>query len=447
MRLENFETNCRLVGFTLQNGSGTIVLGSSNSTKTFGGGIRIYKASLNLEHCILKNNEAYNGGGISSSRSNLFLKGNRIFHNYANQYGGGILFTSLATPLNHIIFDQTDLNSLYMNYASAGYDLAKTDTAYCSLIILDTGTIQKPSHYYLLSISPNRYPVDNLSIQVNNWKIEQADSDLYVSPDGDDQNSGLSPDEPLKTIAFALIKIKSDSANPKTIHLAEGTYSPSQTGEKLAIGLKSYVALEGAAREKTVVDAENKSHCAYLLSRENGIFLKNISFIHGYGYHYFVTTAGIDASGSYRIILDSLAFLNCSSDYDAGITMGQNDTTLILNSLFQNNRGVTSINIYNSVFNKNHEIFFNISSCQILNNMYDSTLINNGFDKKLCIPISIYTDNYPNLGKINGTIINSEITNTLDSAVDNSLPVSNGVSATGNIQLNIINSTIGDNFT
>ena len=79
--------------------------------------------------------------------------------------------------------------------------------------------------------------------------------------------------------------------------------------------------------------------------------------------------------------------------------------------------------------------------------MYDSTLINNGFDKKLCIPISIYTDNYPNLGKINGTIINSEITNTLDSAVDNSLPVSNGVSATGNIQLNIINSTIGDNFT
>ena len=447
VRLENYETNCRLVGFTLQNGSGTIVESTGNVINTNGGGIYLRYSSLSLEHCIIKNNEAYNGGGIYSLRSDLFLTGTSILKNHANNNGGGILFSSNYNPVSHIIFNQSDLNSIYLNYAAKGYDFNKNDTAYCSPIILDTGTVENPGYYYFLSSSDWRYPVDDLSVQINNWKIEQAESDLYVSPEGDDQNSGLSPADPLKTISYALIKIKSDSANPKTIHLAEGTYSPSQTGEKLAIGLKSYVAMEGAGREKTVIDVEKKSHCAYLLSGEPGTLIKKISFINGYGYHYF-PTAGLDAVRSNNIILDSIIFNNCMSSTVSAMAVYFNDSTIIRNCLFENNKGSNVVSLGNHYFNENTENYFEITSSRFLNNTFDSTF-SNGYETAMCIPVQIVAGNYPNRGRIKGNIINTEIINTTDSSVidDPPIPASNGILASGNTKINIINSTLGNNYT
>jgi len=447
VRLENFETNCRLVGFTLQNGSGTIVTGGEYFTYTRGGGIRLYHSNLSLEYCIIKNNVARSGGGISSERSNLFLKGNIIFNNHARVSGGGIDFASSNNPVNNLIFNQVELNSLFINYSSSGFDLAKDDTAYCNKIILDTGTIQNPNHYYFLSRSLNRYAVNDLNIEIHNWKIQRSGSDLYVSPEGDDQNSGHTPDNPLKTIAFALLKIKSDSTNPKTVHLAEGTYSLSQTGEKLALGLKSYVALEGAGREKTIIDAENKTHFAYLLSGEPGTLLKNLSFTNGYGYHYF-PTAGIDAVRSHNINFDSINFNNCKGPTVSALAVYFNDTTIIHSSLFESNKGQNVVSLGNHYSNEITENFFEISSSRFLNNTFDSTFLNY-YEVAICIPIQVIAKNYPQRGRIKGNIINTEITNTLDSAVINNidLPASDGILASGNMKINIINSTLGNNFT
>jgi len=46
---------------------------------------------------------------------------------------------------------------------------------------------------------------------------------------GNDNNNGLSPSSPLKSIDYATKIIASDAEQPKTVYLAEGTYLMSLT--------------------------------------------------------------------------------------------------------------------------------------------------------------------------------------------------------------------------
>ena len=61
---------------------------------------------------------------------------------------------------------------------------------------------------------------------------------------------------PIKTIKYALEIIAPSDDNPITIHLDEGTYSPSLTGETFSINMISNVNLIGAGEELTILDAE-----------------------------------------------------------------------------------------------------------------------------------------------------------------------------------------------
>ena len=82
-------------------------------------------------------------------------------------------------------------------------------------------------------------------IDILHAKVQQVDSDLYVSPNGDNSNGGLSWSEPLSTISFALLKILADSLHPHSIHLSDGIYSNSMTGEFFPLLLSSYISLSG----------------------------------------------------------------------------------------------------------------------------------------------------------------------------------------------------------
>lgn len=442
VRLENYEQNCRLVGFTLQNGSGTPFDGPANSVYINGGGIYLYHANLSLEHCIIKNNHAESGGAIGSIRSNLFLKGNLIFNNTANTYGGGIAFSSIDSPVSNIIFNEIDLNSIFMNYGPIGSDFFANEVAYVSKIILDTGTVELPNHYYFASLTPDRHPVNNLDITVNNWKIEQAEADLYVNPEGSDGNSGLTPSEPLKTISYALLKIKEDSIIKRSIHIEEGIYSSSATGEKLAFGLKSRVRLQGSGREKTIIDAENKTYFAIILPGEYECELSNFSFINGNGYSSFsLFTSGIYASHMHKLSLDSVRFENCKTYGSSGLYAQLIDTVLVRNCVFNNNTGSSIVGNFNGQYKES--IYFEMVSSELNNNVYGEPLIieYNG----ICIPLYFYTPYYPDKAIINANVINCLIADNQDST-SNNLPSTTGILASGNINLTIANSTIGNNF-
>jgi len=77
---------------------------------------------------------------------------------------------------------------------------------------------------------------------------EKVSADLYVSPTGNNNNSGLTPDEPLRNIYSATSLILADSNNPHTIYLAEGTYG-SANNEIFPILLPNHISLVGATIE------------------------------------------------------------------------------------------------------------------------------------------------------------------------------------------------------
>ncbi|MCF7913376.1 MAG: hypothetical protein K9M99_12690 [Candidatus Cloacimonetes bacterium] len=111
----------------------------------------------------------------------------------------------------------------------------------------------------------------NVELDILHGKYEPVNQDLYVSPYGDDSNSGFNPDDPLKTIAFANQYIASDSLNPKTIYLAEGTYSLTENEQLFPFAIKSNVNVTGSGMEQTTLDCEG------LLSMFSAAYRSNIT--------------------------------------------------------------------------------------------------------------------------------------------------------------------------
>ena len=239
IRLDNEETAV-IRGFSITNG-----FGDWKVVQTRGGGILVYtstfdenKINISIINCKLYNNYAEGGGGIIIRKSNAYLSGVDIYNNYAN-FGGGIY----VRDDSELIFDEMNRCNIYNNYAGQACDMLGIDTWDIDIIV-DTFTVFEPLGYFAEYINNVHYPGSFTFDIQHNW-LETVNHDLYVATDGDDSNSGLTPNEPLRTIVWALHKIESDSLNPKTVFVAEGTYSGSLNGQIFPLGIKSYVSLIG----------------------------------------------------------------------------------------------------------------------------------------------------------------------------------------------------------
>ncbi len=75
----------------------------------------------------------------------------------------------------------------------------------------------------------------------NNLRVAQANTVIFVAPNGSDSNSGLSADQPLRSITAA---IKKNLQSGTTIQLANGNYTV-ETGEQFPIKIPTGVTLRG----------------------------------------------------------------------------------------------------------------------------------------------------------------------------------------------------------
>lgn len=82
--------------------------------------------------------------------------------------------------------------------------------------------------------------------------------DYYVSTHGSDSPfRGLTSETAWKTITHALTQIAANSFDTAIIHVAPGTYSPSTTGESYPLIMKSWISLQGAGADSTILDTES----------------------------------------------------------------------------------------------------------------------------------------------------------------------------------------------
>ncbi len=294
------ENNAYIVGMTLQHGNGYY----TNNTH-FGGGVNIHSASMTIEKCNIKNNFAGAGGGIYVGVSqNTYLKGTNIHNNFSSVQGGGICKQNDA----EITFSHQDLCNIYMNYSPIGSDIYNYEED--MTVFVDTFTVREPDKFYA-------YANDgNITMDILHQKIEPINDDVYVSVNGNNTNSGLDWNNSFQNIYHALIMVKSDSANPNTIYVNSGTYSPSLTSEFFSIGGKDHISLRGAGEEFTILDAEQTNQMI-LLRNIHHFSMEGFTIQNGYGFQ--AGGLGVDYCSNIKfkdmIIINNDIFHNLSINY------------------------------------------------------------------------------------------------------------------------------------
>ncbi len=237
-----------------------------NNAKSEGGGIFIAeRSSVEISQCRIHQNTAANGGGISCLDSDTRLIDNQITNNTAEINGGGAYFEySIPKFLNdkivensalrggglyfetctEIDFNTSKLCNIYLNRAAEiGSDIfAFTGPSFN--VNLDTFTVGYPQEIHL-------FPLNKIRLQHKAHKLEQVYADLYVSPNGSDNNSGLSFRTALQTLSMALSKIIADSLNTRTIHLKDGEYDARMLSGQLVPRYLHHVRLSGGWRAST----------------------------------------------------------------------------------------------------------------------------------------------------------------------------------------------------
>ena len=220
-----------------------------NNSADQGGGIFCGTGSvMNFANLTIRNNCATSGGGggiYCGDKSKIELANCYIIENDASGPGGGICLSGASAK-----FDIVRRSNIFLN--RAGYvanDLYSTEF---QDVALDTFTVLYPTKFFA-------EPFENFHFNILHGKFEQINADVYVSPSGDNQNSGLNEDEPFETIHFAFSRLFADSLHPVTMHLLNGTYSPFNNQEIFPVELFDYVNISGESENGVILDAGYKS--------------------------------------------------------------------------------------------------------------------------------------------------------------------------------------------
>ncbi len=276
------------------------------------------------------------GGGIfCQDGSTQEIRSTVISGNYADLQGGGIFNPSPDTK-----FDSIDRCSIFLNIAKIGNDLYDNNSM--TNVIVDTFSVIEPTEFH--ASERDRFTFDILA-----GKVEQIDADIYVDPEGSNSNSGLTPGDPLKTIHNAYLKLKVDSNHLNTIHLANGVYSPSATGEILPVYMVNFSSMSGDDRNLTILDAENESRVISLY-KDSIPFIRNMTIRNG--------NSGFGSGGGIycyetEVTLDNVIIEECTTDdYGGGIYFGPYGRLTVLNSTVRNNTAETGGGIDFNTYSK-----------------------------------------------------------------------------------------------
>ncbi len=333
-------------GFTITNGRGN----EWPNEDSRGGGILASNwfaddTELDVINCIIKNNIARSGGGIfvSGAAPKIFpinLSGVTIKNNYS-VVGGGI-DDHFARPN----FDPNNLCSIYNNHAGLGQDIYAYDSCHIHVVV-DTFTVMDPEGYYTEYIDNQN--IGSFTYNIQHAWMEEINHDLYIAPDGDDNNSGLSPDDPFKTIALATYRIASDSLDPKTVHVAEGTYSKSLNGQIFPISMKSNTSLIGEnINTKIIHDDDFYLKTIYFKNMKKNINIMNFTI------NTECTINSVIYSSKKKnknFKFENLIFEDIVCDYGSVFYINYSDSVLYKNILFNNIESNDVACIFNGKYN------------------------------------------------------------------------------------------------
>ncbi|MFA7057023.1 MAG: T9SS type A sorting domain-containing protein, partial [Candidatus Cloacimonadales bacterium] len=160
---------------------------------------------------------------------------------------------------------------------------------------------------------------------------------------GDDNNSGLTADQPLRSTSKAFQLIKNNPDNPRTVHLPAGDYSNCANGyDNLPITVKSNTTLQGVSAEETIIDGADMK-VVYMVGVINAsqtgenVTIRNLSLLNRRG-------CAIKSSSVMNLKIEDIIVDNCNN-------IGTWDRTLLLGSVAYSSVYMKNVLIQNSVSN------------------------------------------------------------------------------------------------
>jgi len=362
-----------------------------------------------IKNCYIHHNETDEyGGGVMLYRNNAnYLSNVTVSHNISRQWGGGI-----SIGVSPVVFDSVNRCNIYENYAAHGTDISKGggDTL---TVYVDTFTVVNPDFYYAFSPTNNRnLPKHDLFVDVKTGKIQPVWQDLYVSIDGNDSNSGLTPREPLRTISYALLKMQSDSLSPDTIHVQSGYYCDTTNGENFPLSLKSFITVKGETRNTTILDARYKSNHFCSTPTQKNYNIEKFTLINGNGYKISnVGYASIYLRKGENIMLDSLLIKHCISYISNGGIMHNTRNSYLKNTEFIDNTGGSSFRVAGGWYETYDTMI--ISNIKVIRNMPDNNYLDDAFGGDLwCMCDPDLPASYANFYIYNSLFHHNEIQNS-----------------------------------
>ena len=255
VRFLNQEQGAILRGFTLEHGTGYLI----PRDILVGGGVYVYaNCTVSIINCDIKNNHSSEGAGIWISKGSVYLSGVDIHDNYSSSVSGGLYVYSHSSSPTSITFDPDNRCSIYNNFGGNPCDIIIIDVQDNLDIYLDMTTVDQVSSFYVQRVNNFSYTqgYHDTIYSHTAFRVE-VNHDLYVSPTGNDSNSGFSPAEAMKSITKAVHKIASNSLEAKSVHVLPGTYSDGIGDQIFPIPGKSYVAISGAGAEECTLFVSN----------------------------------------------------------------------------------------------------------------------------------------------------------------------------------------------
>ncbi len=416
--------SCQLIGFIITHGLLNSGPYDYNSTR-YGAGLFIQESSPRIVHAIIRDNQISGmtgGGGVAvKDNSSPFFSKVSIYNNNSGFTGGGLVVFNTSTPE----FDSINKCSIYNNISGAQNDIWLNENYPNEISIpLDTFSLSEANEHFI-GLPPT------LNLTAEHAYFEPIANDLYVSPGGDDNNSGLSFNSPLKTIQYALSIIESDSLNPHTIYLDEGVFSPSG-GQHFPLNAKSFINIQGAGKDLTILDGENLA--THIFAR--------------YDNHYTVSSLGLTRAPYLGPARSIKLCENIGAEYS--------------NIRFWNNSGGSLILGQISTESPPHPQtdFVTLDSLEIINNSCLRNIYFSGHSK-IVLKNSIIRNTIPVYDEIWETFMGQPLFATSNSPETNSLVLQNveitqnnnptpwydsfSAVSVNNISTALINCTIGDN--
>lgn len=240
-----------------------------------GGGIEVYgSASVQIANCVIRNSYGQRAGGIYFEGINFSMSNTEIYSCYSMDGPGGLFVQGHEN--GSIFFDSVHLNSIYDNTGPFGMDICMGYLSQPLDLVLDTFSVvltEPDSFWFWFDHSTT------LNVTVLNGYIDQIDSDIYVNWEGDDNNTGLSPQAPVKTIAKAVKIIQSNPQHHNTIHVAVGEYNFSGSGQYFPLNMKSHTRLVGEDPEFVILNTENTHRPTFRIRNQSHVTIENFTFI------------------------------------------------------------------------------------------------------------------------------------------------------------------------